>query len=411
VLGSGVLGVTAAYVLAARGHTVEVLERGPVSGGECSFANGGQLSYNSAEPWATPGVLKKLPRWLFHSDSPLIVRPRLDVDMLRWGLKFLRNCTPARAEANTMTLLRLGLYSRLKMAEIMTQTAIVFDYAPLGTLHVFGDEKSLRHAQKQFEFQQTFGGTHRVLTHHEVLELEPTLADTPRTIAGGIHALSDAQGDAYNYCVNLAEYCAAKLGVQFHYNTAINALETDGNRITAALTSKGAFHADAYVMALGAYSTPMLRPLGIHLPIYPMKGYSVTLPFNANSPAITVMDTDHKIVATKLGNHLRIAGTAEFAGYNHTIVPGRVKPIIAAAESLFPRAAWSAEKTDWACLRPSTPDGPPILGHTSLQNLFLNTGHGTLGWTQAAGSAYLVADIIEQRAPEIITQGLTLERI
>ncbi len=409
ILGSGVLGVTTAYVLASRGHRVEVIERQPESGLETSFANGGQLSYSHAEPWATPHILKVLPGWLLKPDSPLIFRLRADVDMFRWGLEFLRNCTPARAEANCLTLLRLGLYSHLKLAQIVADTGIEFDHSARGILHIFNDHASWDHAKRQADFQAKHGCEENAISAEQVLAMEPTLASSERKIIGGMHAPLDAQADTLLYCKALASYCTEKLGVKFHYNTTITALEKTDDAVTAVKTDKGDFNADAYVLALGSYSPLFSKKLGFRLPIYPMKGYSVTLPFNDASPRISVTDGTHKIVVTKLGNFARIAGTAELAGYDTNINNQRIKPIVRAAKSLFPHMAWEQEQTFWACLRPSTPNGPPVLGASPVRNVFLNTGHGTLGWTQAAGSAYLLADVIEKRATEISLQGLTLK--
>lgn len=403
------MGVTLAYVLASRGHNVQLVDRQPQAGAETSFANGGQLSYSHAEPWASPHVLPKLPKWLIDPNSPLIFRPRLDAEMMRWGLQFLRNAASAkRAEASCITMLRLGLYSRLKMQELMAQTAIAFDYDARGVLHVFETQKDWDAARRQAEFQAKYGCEEHLLSREEVMEIEPALQASARNIVGGLHAVQDAHGDANLFCTKLTELMKANHKVQCSFNTTIHKILAEGDRITGVVTDKGVLEADAYVMALGSYSPQMLRPLGIKLPIYPMKGYSITLPFNASSPTISITDGSAKIVYSKLGNRLRIAGTAEFAGYDTAVTESRIKPIEAAARGLFPDAAWDAGYSAWACLRPSTPAGPPLLGHTPIQNLYLNTGHGTLGWTHAAGSAYFVADMIERRPPEIITQGLTL---
>jgi len=408
ILGSGLLGVTTAYVLASRGHPVEVIERQGKSGLETSFANGGQLSYSHAEPWACPHVLTKLPKWLTHADSPLVFRPRADMDMYLWGLRFLRNCTPGRAERNCIDILRLSLYSRLKMQEIMTATHVEFDYIAQGILHLFSSERELAGAIKQMDFQAKFGCEQRVLSAQETLELEPTLADNATPIVGAIHSHMDASGDAHKFCVELAKYCAEKLGVVFHYETGIMQIAAADDRIAYVESEKGKHTADAYVMALGSYSSPFLRGLGITVPVYPMKGYSITVPANEHAPRVSVTDGRHKIVFSRLGNQLRVAGTAEFAGYDDTIAERRIAPIANAARQIFPKVDWDTRLHEWACLRPQTPTGRPLLGPSPIVNLFLNTGHGTLGWTHAAGSAYIVADAMENRPPEITTGGLTL---
>lgn len=410
ILGSGLQGVTAAYELGRRGHQVTVLDRQQTSGAETSFANGGQLSYSHAEPWATPGVLPKLPGWLVRPDAPLVFRLRADWQMIRWGLKFLRNCTPARARINALNILRLGLYSRRKFEELRRDTGIEFGYGNKGILDIFGSDADFEHAKRQVEFQAKFGCEQRVLSEAECLTLEPALAATGRHIAGGIHSFMDETGDAYIYCNELAKLAAQRYGVKFEYGVIIKKLVAENNVIAGVTTDRGDISADAYVMAMGSYSPVYLRPLKIDLPVYPMKGYSITVDASEACPALSVADDKCKTVYTRLGNKLRVAGTAEFAGYDTGINPKRIAPMLKAARGLFPGVNWEGAMTSWGCLRPSTPDGPPILGPTPYPNLFLNTGHGTLGWTQAAGSATIVADIIERKIPDILLHGLTMER-
>ncbi len=410
VLGSGLLGVTTAYELSKRGYEVTVIDRQKQSGGETSFANGGQLSYSHGEPWASPSVLAKLPKWVFKEDAPLVFKPRADLPMIKWGLQFLRNCTKARADVNCVNILRLGLYSKQKMEELIRDTNVQFDYSAKGVLHIFGSDKEFDHAKVQNDFQEKFGCQQRVLTRAETLALEPALAKTQRPIVGGIHSHMDASGDAFLYCNNMAKYLTEKYNVKFEYGHTIESLRTQGDTISAVVTDQGELTADLYVMAMGSYSPLLLRPLGINLPIYPMKGYSITIEANDDCPHLSITDGTYKIVYSRLGGRLRVAGTAEFAGHNHDINEARITPIVKAASALFPGANWSGEIQKWACLRPSTPDGPPIMGPSTYHNLFLNTGHGTLGWTQAAGSAAIVADIIDNKTPEILTSGLTMER-
>ncbi len=407
VLGGGLIGVTTAYELGKRGFAVTVIDRRDGCAGECSYANGGQLSYSHAEPWATPSLLPKLPKWLLSPDSPLVVRPRLDWQMIRWGLAFLRNCTPARARLNCVNILRLGLYSKEKFAQMRND--IAFDYSPRGILHMFGAQKDFEGARRHNDFQAKFGGEERVLTRDECLALEPALAHTSRPIVGGMHAFRDELGDAYLFSRALTKLAAERYGVEFRGGIAVEGLRMDTHRVAAVMTSHGDLTADGYVMALGSYSAIHLNRIGIGIPVYPMKGYSVTIPANEFCPQLSVTDTTYKVVYTPLGNRLRIAGTAEFAGYNDAMNEKRIAPILRAAKSMLPKADWNAPMEKWACLRPSTPDGPPVLGRTPYANLFLNTGHGTLGWTQAAGSAAIVADIMEGKTPDIMLSGLTLE--
>ena len=409
VLGSGLLGVTTAYELGKRGFDVTVIDRQATSGKETSYANGGQLSYSHGEPWASPTVLPKLPGWLMRSDYPLVFRLRADWQMVRWGISFLRNCTEERASVNCANLLRLGLYSKNCMDTIRAETNVEFNYSNKGILHLFSTDYSFDAAKKQNAFQAKFGCEQRELSRDECLAYEPTLAHSPRTIVGAIHSFMDESGDAYLYCNALAKIASERYGVTFQYGVSIDALKTENGKIVAVATNQGDISADGYVMAMGSYSPVYLRQIGIDLPIYPMKGYSITIPANDYCPQFSLTDGTHKIVYSRLGNELRVAGTAEFAGYDTSINENRIAPIVKACRELFPKADWDNPKK-WACLRPSTPDGPPIMGRTQISNLFLNTGHGTLGWTQAAGSAMIVSDVIEGKTPQILMQGLTSER-
>lgn len=410
VLGGGVVGVTAAYFLAANGHEVEVVERGQSAATETSFANGGQLSYSHAEPWANPSVLPKVLKWLFKKDAPLIFRPRADLDMIAWGLKFLANCTTARAHANSVSILRLGLFSKKKTEQLRSVTGVAFDNIREGILHIFTHPEEYAHAIEQSRYQEKFGCHEDILDTAACIRMEPALEHAGQRIVGGIHAPLDESGDAYLFSLRLAELCAREYGARFHYDTSIQKLNkgVDG-RIASVTTGKGDMTADAYVMSMGSYSPLLLRKVGINVPIYPMKGYSITLPANIHTPTISITDTERKLVYSRLGNRLRIAGTAEFAGYDTRIHDYRIAPLLRAVKSLFPKCDHNITH-QWACLRPTTPDGPPIIGASPIPNLYLNTGHGTLGWTQAAGSAALLADIIDGRPTEIAMNGLTIER-
>ena len=410
VLGSGLLGVTTAYELGKRGFDVTVVDRNAESAAETSYANGGQLSYSHAEPWASPAALKKLPKWLIDPNAPLVFRPRADWQMICWGLRFLRNSTTARSRANCVNILRLGLYSKEKLAQIRSETNIEFDFDNKGVLHIFSTQEDFEHAKRQSEFQEKFGSFERILSRDECLALEPALVHTKRNIVGGLHAIMDETGDAYKFCNALAAFAAQRYGVKFRYGVSIKNISAKNGAITSVTTDHGELSADGYVMAMGSYSPVYLRQIGIDVPIYPMKGYSITLKTNEFCPNVSLTDGTHKIVYSRLGDRLRVAGTAEFAGHNQDINEKRIIPIVKAVQRLFPRADWNQEIQKWACLRPSTPDGPPILGTTPYRNLFMGTGHGTLGWTQAAGSANIIADIIEGKTPAISLNGLTLER-
>ena len=409
ILGAGLLGVTTAYVLASRGHEVEVIDRAALGAAETSFANGGQLSFSHAEPWANPSVLPKIFKWMFRDDAPLVFRLRADPAMIAWGMSFLRNCTAARAHENSKNILRLGLYSKKKTEQIRTETGVLFDHLDKGILHIFSDAKEYAHAIAQSAYQETLGCHEDIVDTATCLAMEPALAHSTKPIVGGIHAPLDESGDAHDFCLNLIAYCKEKFRTRFHFNTTIESILNDAGKITGIKTNSGEIKGDGYIVATGSYSPRLLKPLGIRIPVYPMKGYSITLPATDGTPSMSITDTELKLVYSRLGNRLRIAGTAEFAGHNTSIPEHRISPILRAVHTMFPKADVSNPQT-WSCLRPSTPDGPPIIGKTKYENLFLNTGHGTLGWTQAAGSAFILSDIIEGRSPEIDMSGLTMER-
>lgn len=409
ILGAGVLGVTSAYFLAKAGHDVTVIDRQSEPARETSFANGGQLSYSHAEPWANPYVFPMLFKWMWMDDAPLVLRPRADIAMLNFGMRFLYNCLPARAKRHSEVLWRLGSYSKAVMGDIIADTKIEFHHLNKGILHVYSSQKAFDHARKQSGYQHELGCIETVLSVEECFRMEPSLQYANKKIYGGIFAPMDESGDIHVFTKKLAELCTMRYGTKFMFDTDIQQLSAKDGRIGHVKTSRGEIQADAFVVALGSYSPLLLKQVGIAVPIYPMKGYSVTFNANDNAPQISITDDALKIVYSRLGNKIRVAGTAEFAGYNTDIRKVRIDSIIRGVKALFPKADLS-HVDEWACLRPSTPDGPPIIGKTPIANLYLNTGHGTLGWTQAAGSAKLLTDIIENTPTTIAMQGLTLER-
>lgn len=409
VMGAGIAGVLAAYFLGREGHAVTVIDRQAAAAMECSYANGGQLSYSHAEPWANPYVFPKLFKWALKDDAPLVMRLRADADMMRWGLRFLWNCQPGHARRHAEVMLRIGLFSRTVLHEIIEETGIAFHHHRGGILHVFSEASEFEHARKQAAFQESLGCKEEVLSWEECQEKEPSLANSQKRIYGGIYSPIDESGDIHRFTQALAAYCETHFNAVFRYQTTIERIEADGEEITAVITDQGSVRGDAYVMALGAYAPIHLRPIGVHVPIYPMKGYSITFPANQHMPTVSVTDDALKIVYSRLGDVVRCAGTAEFAGYNHDVRAVRIEPIKRGIRTLFPQADLS-QATEWACLRPSTPDGPPILGATRYRNLYLNTGHGTLGWTQGPGTAKLLAEVIHQQTPSISLDGLTLAR-
>ncbi len=411
ILGSGVIGVTTAYFLHKSGHEVIVLDRHTGPAQECSYANGGQLSYNHAEPWASPDALMKALSWLGRNDVPLVYRFSLKPEFLIWNMMYLTNCTPGKVKKNTETLLRLGLYSRKKMHEIVEDIDFDFSYSQDGKLMIFESEKEFDAARKQMDFQRTLGGVYEEISAEQCIEKEPALIHLKDRLIGGIYDHDDESGDIYMFTKRMAEYLE-KRGVQFLYGTTVNSIKTKGNEIAAIETDKGPIICDAYVMSLGARSGQMLRKIGVNVPMYPLKGYSISIDCsNAEyAPKLSVTQTSRKLVYSRLGDVVRVAGFAEFAGFNDSIDPLRIEMLKKDTKAIFPDCGDIDNAREWACLRPATPDWPPVLGKTKYSNFFLNTGQGSLGWTQAAGSARIVSDIINERQPEISLERLTTER-
>lgn len=412
VLGAGVEGITTAYFLHKHGHEVTVVDRQPEAAHECSYANGGQLSYCHAEPWASPGSLKKAMQWFGKKDAPLLFKFRADMEMWRWIAKFISHCNHRDVARGTEIMLRLGLYSREVLHRNESNFNFDYNYEKTGKFFIFRDEKSMEEAINHSEFQAPLGAPYDVLTPREVVKREPALGTIEYELKGAIWNHKDETADIRAFTQGLAAQLA-KSGVEFMYDTTVHKILTEGTQVKTVRTDRGElFGYQAVVMALGAYSPLYLRPIGIDVPVYPMKGYSISIPVGnaTGAPTHSITNGSAKIVYSRLGKILRVAGTAEFAGYNHDIRPERIRMLKAQVKADFPHAGDIDNAEEWACLRPSTPDGPPILGRTKYDNLYLNTGHGTLGWTQALGSAAIVTDIIEGHTPEISLDGLTMER-
>lgn len=415
VLGSGVLGVSTAYFLAKDGHEVTVIDRHPKPAAECSYANGGQLSYCHAEPWSNPKSLHKGIRWMHRDDMPLKFRLLPSFQMWRWTLSFVRNCTKARTLKNTETMLRIGTYSREIMHQMQDELSLDFHYEKGGILNIFEDEHGLNCFKQISAFQQEKGDVpFELLSAEECIAKEPALAHRECSLTGGVYYPNDETGNVHMFTTSLAEKIQkAPYNVTFRYDTEVERLERRGGKIAHVELAGGEqLRADAYVLAMGAYSSVYSQQVGLYLPVYPMKGYSVSVQVEDESKAPKMSITDHKtkVVYSRLGNILRAAGTAEFAGYNHDISPVRMKMLKDMVKKNFGGCGDVDAGTEWACLRPSTPDGPPILGGCKVENLYLSTGNGTLGWTQGPGSAKITADIIAGRTPEIDLTGLTAER-
>ncbi len=411
VLGAGIIGVSTAYFLARAGHRVTVIDRQPEPALETSFANGGQISASHAEPWANPATPFKLLGWLGRKDAPLWFRLGADGDMWRFFLRFLANCRGGVSRANAEKALRLALHSRAVMAALRQETAIAFDAEDRGILHIYHSPRALERAAAIAERFRPFGLATDALTPEACAGIEPALAPLGGTLAGGIYSPDDFSGDAHLFTRELAQR-AADAGVEFAMDCKILRLSHMGDRITGVMTQRGMRTAERYVCALGSYSAPLLADIGIRLPIYPAKGYSATVPITdaTRAPHVSVTDDDAKIVISRLGDQLRIAGTAEFNGFDTKINDVRAGAVMAAGERLFPGCMDSEGAEFWAGLRPLTPDGVPVIGRTRFINLILNTGHGTLGWTMGVGSGHVVADLISGREPEIDLAGFGPER-
>ena len=406
VLGAGLAGVASAWYLGQDGHEVVVVDRQPAPAMETSFANGGQISTSHAEPWANPAAPLKVLRWLGREDSPLLWRLRADAGQWAWGLRFLRECTPGRTRENIVAILRLALHSRALLKELRPALGLEYDQQQRGILHFYTDATEFAHAMPQAELMRQYGCERVVKTAAECLAIEPALKHATAPIIGGTYTADDESGDAHKFATLLARRASAR-GVVFRHGVAIDALQAEGGRISGLRLAGGEMlAADAYVVALGSWSPLLLKPLGIGVPVYPAKGYSATIPLTAGevtndlAPTVSLTDDGCKIVFSRLGDRLRVAGTAEFTGYDTTLNDVRCQALVRRTHTIFPRLSASNVEF-WAGLRPATPSNVPLIGATRLSNLYLNTGHGTLGWTMACGTGKLLADIVAGREPDI----------
>ncbi|MEW6332221.1 MAG: D-amino acid dehydrogenase [Pseudomonadota bacterium] len=411
VLGSGVIGVTSAWYLRQAGHEVTVVDRQAAPGLETSQANGGQVSWGAGTPWAAPGIPLKALQWMLRPHSPLVLRPRLDPALWRWLFKMLGNCTAARYAINRERMLRLSRYSHACLKALRQETGIRYDEHMTGILEVFRAERDLDDAMRDAALLRQWDVDCRLLDRAGCVAQEPALHPSQHKIIGGLHFPGDESGDCFEFTQALAKLAEAR-GVSFALNTRIERLEADGDRLVRVHTDRGALTADACVLACGSYTPLLARPLGIQLPVYPVKGYSITVPLAAAAaaPAGSVTDVTYKVVISRLGDKLRGAGTAELAGYDLSLPSSRLATLRHVLADLFPGAADPARAQPWCGLRPMTPDNPPVLGITPYKNLFLNTGHGTLGWTMACGSGKILADLVSGRAADIDLSGLDLAR-
>jgi D-amino-acid dehydrogenase len=412
VLGAGVIGTTSAWYLARTGHEVLVVDRQPEAGLETSFANGGQISVSHSEPWANPTAPLKILKWLGDEDAPLLFRPQSDLAQWLWGLRFLFECLPGRTRHNTEAAFSLALYSQERLRELRHETGIRYEQQSRGILHLYEERSEFEHAKSQVGLLKARGFDVEIKSPDECVALEPALAYSKVRLAGGIHAPSDESGDAHLFTGNLARACA-EAGVAFRFNVSVRRVEIARGQVERVVIDdesgiEESLRADAYVVALGSYSPLLLDPLGVRLPVYPVKGYSITLPLEPASVAPHISLTDHsrKIVMTRLGERLRVAGTAELDGYNTEINEGRCEALVKRTLEMFPRLKRPEDPHFWTGLRPATPSNLPFIGCTRFPNLYLNTGHGTLGWTLACGSGRALADIVSGRTPEPVFRFL-----
>lgn len=411
VLGGGVIGVTTAYYLAKAGHEVTLVERlaGPAL--DTSFANAGEISPGYASPWAAPDVPRKALKWLFMRHAPLILRPKADPAMLAWLMRMLCNCTARAYAVNKQRMVRLAEYSRDQLASLRLATGIQYDERTRGTLQLFRSQRQLDGVAKDIAVLQQDGVRFELLGRAGCIGAEPGLANATEPFVGGLRLPDDETGDCFKFTQALAELAKAE-GVRFRYEEAVESLAATGGRIEAALTSRGLLAADVFVVALGSYSPSLVAPLGIRLPIYPVKGYSITARIvdEDRAPVSTVLDESYKVAITRLGERIRVGGMAEISGFTSDLPAARRRTLERSAGSLFPGAGALPDAQFWSGLRPMTPDGTPAVGATAVPNLFLNTGHGTLGWTMACGSAKALSDIISGVEPEIEVGDLAVSR-
>ncbi len=409
VLGAGLLGTTSAWYLAQAGHEVTVLDRQPAPGLETSFANGGQISVSHAEPWANPTAPLRVLQWLGREDAPLLFRLRADPAQWLWGLRFLRECLPGRTRANTEAAFALAMYSRDCLRALRGETGITYDEATRGILYLFTDEQGMAHARDAVTLLRGRGFDTGFCTPEQCRAIEPALARSRTPLLGGAYTASDESGDAHLFTTRLAALARAR-GVAFRECVNVLRIEAARGRVERVVAVDRAgieesVRADAYVLALGSYSAPVARTAGLSLPVYPVKGYSITIALRpdeaALAPTASLTDDARRIVFSRLGDRLRVAGTAELDGYNTDINEVRCEALRQRAAEWFPGLSGIADAQTWAGLRPATPSNQPLVGRSRLPNLYLNTGHGTLGWTMACGSSRALADLVCGRRPEV----------
>lgn len=411
VLGSGVIGTTSAYYLARQGFEVVVVDRQAGPALETSHANAGQVSPGYASPWAAPGVPLKALKWLFQKHAPLAIRLTGDSNQYLWMAQMLRNCTAARYAVNKERMVRLSEYSRDCLDELREDTGIAYEGRQLGTTQIFRTQQQVDAAAKDIAVLERSGVPFELLDRDGVARVEPALAAVKHKLAGGLRLPNDQTGDCFLFTNRLAAE-ARRLGVEFRFGAEIQQLSANGDHLDGVRVDGELLTADYYVLALGSYSPQLLAPLGIRAPVYPLKGYSLTVPIvdASMAPTSTILDETYKVAITRFDDRIRVGGMAEICGFDLNLDPRRRATLEMITGDLYPRGGDLARASFWTGLRPATPDGTPIVGATRYRNLFINTGHGTLGWTMACGSGRLLADLIARKQPQISAEGLDISR-
>ncbi|WP_312601576.1 MULTISPECIES: D-amino acid dehydrogenase [Pseudomonas] len=411
VLGSGVIGTVSAYYLARAGFEVVVVDRQEGPALETSFANAGQVSPGYASPWAAPGVPLKAIKWLVTQHAPLAIRPTGDIHQYLWMAQMLRNCTAERYAINKERMVRLSEYSRDCLDELRAETGIAYEGRQLGTTQVFRTQQQVDAAAKDIAVLERSGVPYELLDRDGIARAEPALAHVKDKLAGALRLPNDQTGDCFLFTNRLAAL-ARQLGVEFRFGQKIERLEAVGDRLNGVWIDGQLVTADHYVLALGSYSPQLLAPIGIKAPVYPLKGYSLTVPITNSdmAPTSTILDETYKVALTRFDNRIRVGGMAEISGYDLSLNPRRRETLEMIVNDLYPQGGDLQAATFWTGLRPTTPDGTPIVGATRYRNLFLNTGHGTLGWTMACGSGRFLADVIGRKRPQISAEGLDISR-
>ena len=412
ILGSGIIGTTSAYYLAKQGHDVTVIDRQNSVALETSHANAGQLSYSFSSPWAAPGLPLSLIKWMFSKHPPLIVNPNLNSETVKFLYQMLKNCNSKSYEINKSRMVRVSNFSKKCLLELEKDEDIFYEQRKQGSLLLFKSAKQIENIKNDLSLLEKLNIQYELLDLNGCIQAEPGLHHVKSEFTAGLRFANDCTGNCYLFTNQLYKKCL-EMGVKFEFNTQIEDIQIEKERISSIKTNRGEFDSDSYVVALGSYSSKILSKVGINIPVYPVKGYSITLPVlnNEDAPQSTIIDDTFKIGITRLGNNIRVAGTAHITGYNLELREKSLSLLKYGLNRLFPYATEECDDMKfWAGLRPNTPDGPPIIGSTPYSNLYLNTGHGTLGWTMSLGSGKLLADIISGIEPEISSEGIDMSR-